>query len=377
MEHKSWKRKNNTGVPAEVIHHPGAGVEVPLLHFPLLEKTGIVKEGFTTRLGGVSEGIFSTMNLSFTRGDEEEAVRENYRRLASALDVDYDKFVFTDQTHTTNVRKVTAEDAGNGLTREREFHDTDGLITDVPGLVLSTFYADCVPLYFVDPVHCAIGLSHSGWRGTVNRMGKATIEAMRREYGSRPEELRCAIGPSICQDCYEVSGDVAVEFERAFAGHEHEILIAKENGKYSFIAVDENGNKSNTCEVEINNVEYIGELHMYITGQDGIPLEGAGYGIYYKDINGDYIALKDEEGNDLIVLTDEEGKIDYSNLKYGEYGNLKEEANRTYYLLNKVAPSGYNLSIDYVEININSESENKIVELELTPGFVLPPTGKF
>ena len=115
---------------------------------------------------------------------------------------------------------------------------------------------------------------------------------------------------------------------------------------------------------------------MYITGQDGIPLEGAGYVIYYKDINGDYIALKDEEGNDLIVLTDEEGKIDYSNLKYGEYGNLKEEANRTYYLLNKVAPSGYNLSIDYVEININSESENKIVELELTPGFVLPPTGK-
>ena len=210
MEHKSWKRKNNTGVPEEVIHHPGAGVEVPLLHFPLLEKTGIVKEGFTTRLGGVSEGIFSTMNLSFTRGDEEEAVRENYRRLASALDVDYDKFVFTDQTHTTNVRKVTAEDAGNGLTREREFHDTDGLITDVPGLVLSTFYADCVPLYFVDPVHCAIGLSHSGWRGTVNRMGKATIEAMRREYGSRPEELRCAIGPSICQDCYEVSGDVEI-----------------------------------------------------------------------------------------------------------------------------------------------------------------------
>lgn len=232
MEHKSWKRKNNTGVPAEVIHHPGAGVEVPLLHFPLLEKTGIVKEGFTTRLGGVSEGIFSTMNLSFTRGDEEEAVRENYRRLASALDVDYDKFVFTDQTHTTNVRKVTAEDAGNGLTREREFHDTDGLITDVPGIVLSTFYADCVPLYFVNPVHRAIGLSHSGWRGTVNRMGKATIEAMRREYGSRPEELRCAIGPSICQDCYEVSGDVAMEFEQTFAGHEREIILAKENGKY-------------------------------------------------------------------------------------------------------------------------------------------------
>ena len=147
MEHKSWKRKNNTGVPEEVIHHPGAGVEVPLLHFPLLEKTGIVKEGFTTRLGGVSEGIFSTMNLSFTRGDEEEAVRENYRRLASALDVDYDKFVFTDQTHTTNVRKVTAEDAGNGLTREREFHDIDGLITDVPGIVFNVLCGLCSAVF--------------------------------------------------------------------------------------------------------------------------------------------------------------------------------------------------------------------------------------
>ena len=144
--------------------------------------------------------FFSTMNLSFTRGDEEEAVRENYRRLASALDVDYDKFVFTDQTHTTNVRKVTAEDAGNGLTREREFHDTDGLITDVPGLVLSTFYADCVPLYFVDPVHCAIGLSHSGWRGTVNRMGKSDYrgdaEGIRKQTG----------GTALCDRTVHLSG---------------------------------------------------------------------------------------------------------------------------------------------------------------------------
>ena len=103
----------------------------------------------------------------------------------------------------------------------------------MPGLVLSTFYADCVPLYFVDPVHCAIGLSHSGWRGTVNRMGKATIEAMRREYGSRPEELRCAIGPSICQDCYEVSEDVIEEFEKVFdKKYWNRLFYRKENGKY-------------------------------------------------------------------------------------------------------------------------------------------------
>ena len=199
--------------------HPGKTKGTTLEKFQELWKTqtvkALVKERRETRDPQVAFGIAETLAVGLDQSNK-----------------DYDKFVFTDQTHTTNVRKVTAEDAGNGLTREREFHDTDGLITDVPGLVLSTFYADCVPLYFVDPVHCAIGLSHSGWRGTVNRMGKATIEAMRREYGSRPEELRCAIGPSICQDCYEVSGDVAVEFERAFAGHEHEILIAKENGKY-------------------------------------------------------------------------------------------------------------------------------------------------
>lgn len=205
---------------------------VPLLKFHNLEASGIVKHGFTTRAGGVSEGIFSSMNLSFTRGDKEEAVRENYKRLAKTLDVSYEKFVFTDQTHTINVRKVTAEDAGRGLIKERGYTDVDGLITDVPGLVLSTFYADCVPLFFVDKVHHAIGLSHSGWRGTVARMGHVTLEAMHKEYGTNPEDVICAVGPSICQDCYEVSEDVAEEFQREFLGHEDEILIAKENNKY-------------------------------------------------------------------------------------------------------------------------------------------------
>lgn len=200
------------------------GSRVLLLKYPLLEETGLVKHCFTTRIGGISEGIFSTMNLSFTRGDERGAVETNFRRLSEALDVDYGKFVFSDQTHTVNVRKVTAKDAGKGLTRERDYQDVDGLITDVPGLVLSAFFADCVPLYFVDPVHRAIGMSHSGWRGTVFCMGKVTIEAMQKEYGSRPEDLICAIGPSICQDCYEVSEDVAEAFRAAFPGHEAEIL---------------------------------------------------------------------------------------------------------------------------------------------------------
>lgn len=202
---------------------------LPLLHYPLIDATDAVIHGFTTRLGGVSQGIFSSLNLSFTRGDEREAVLENYRRLAKALSVREDSFCFSNQTHTTNVKRVGREDAGTGM---GFFTDIDGLITDEEGVTLTTFYADCVPLFFVDKKHHAIGLSHSGWRGTVNRMGRVTVEAMHREFGSQPEDLVCAIGPSICQDCYEVSDDVAEEFIKEFKGQEKEILIDKGNGKY-------------------------------------------------------------------------------------------------------------------------------------------------
>lgn len=209
-----------------------ASGEFPYLSYPLLEQTDMVKHCFTTRLGGVSEGIFESLNLSFTRGDERAAVEENFQRVSQALGTEYENFVFTDQTHTVNVRRVGMEDAGKGLTRERGYSDVDGLITNEPGLVLSTFYADCVPLYFVDTKKRAIGLSHSGWRGTVRRMGRVTLEAMCREFGTEPEDVICAIGPSICQDCYEVSEDVAAEFIREFSNHSEEILQDKGNGKY-------------------------------------------------------------------------------------------------------------------------------------------------
>ena len=206
---------------------------VPFLVFPALEQTGIVVHGFSTRLGGVSEGIFSTMNLSFTRGDKEEAVRENYRRLGRAMGFSCENLVCSDQTHTTNLRVVTEEDRGKGFTRPKDYRDVDGLVTNVPGLVLATFYADCVPLYLVDPVRRCIGLSHGGWRGTVGKIGKKTAELMEEQYGSRPEDLRAAIGPSICQDCYEVSEDVIGQFRAAFDREFwKELFYAKENGKY-------------------------------------------------------------------------------------------------------------------------------------------------
>lgn len=205
---------------------------VTWLTYPAFEKIPGIVHGFSTRLGGVSQGIYESMNLSFTRGDNEDAVRENYRRLSDAMGFSMGDIVTSDQTHTTNVHVVTETDRGNGITKPRPYTDVDGMITNVPGLVLATFYADCVPLFFVDPVHKAIGLSHSGWRGTVGKIGKVTVEKMAEEFQTDPSELYAAIGPSICQDCYEVSEDVADAFYKEFQGHEREILLEKGNGKY-------------------------------------------------------------------------------------------------------------------------------------------------
>lgn len=206
---------------------------VTYLTYPEFEKIPEIVHCFSTRLGGVSEGIYSSMNLSFTRGDREEAVMDNYRMLGRAVGFLPENIVTSDQTHTSNVRIVTEEDRGKGITRPREYSDVDGMVTNVPGLVLATFYADCVPLYFVDPVHRAIGLSHSGWRGTVLKIGEVTIRKMAEEYGSRPEEILTAIGPSICQDCYEVSQDVIDEFKKAFdRKHWEKLFYKKDSGKY-------------------------------------------------------------------------------------------------------------------------------------------------
>lgn len=200
---------------------------VPYLSYPMLERTGVVKHGFSTRLGGVSKGHCATMNISTTRGDDPRAIEENQRRIAKAIGVRVEDMTYTNQTHTTNVAVVEAKDRG------RSFLETDGMVTNVPGICLVTFFADCVPLFFVDPEHRAIGLSHSGWRGTVNKMGKVTIELMQKQYGTDPDKAVAAIGPSICRDCYEVSEEVVEQFKENFDEMLWpELFYKKADGKY-------------------------------------------------------------------------------------------------------------------------------------------------
>ena len=210
---------------------------ISYITFPKLEEIGNVSHLFTTREGGVSEGEFSSLNLSYTRGDDAECVEKNYRRVAKALGCEISDIVCSDQTHTVNVKRVISQDKGKGVVRQKDYTDIDGLITNEPGIALATFYADCVPLYIVDIKNHAIGLSHSGWRGTVQKMGEVTLQAMNQAYSTEPKDVRVAIGPSICQSCYEVSEDVANEFMAAFPNAEqyereyHNYLAQKEESE--------------------------------------------------------------------------------------------------------------------------------------------------
>ncbi len=223
-----WKKENEEKL---CLHENKEGVM--WLTFPALDACEGILHGFSTRKGGVSQGDLGSMNLSFSRGDDPANVAENYRRITRALGIRPEQLVCTDQTHTTNVRIADSSHGGEGVTKPKTWSDVDGLVTREPGVALCTSYADCVPLYFYDPVQRAIGLSHSGWRGTVGEIGAETLKLMEEAFGSRPSDVLAAIGPSICQDCYEVSEDVIAEFKRTYPETLWpKLFYAKENGKY-------------------------------------------------------------------------------------------------------------------------------------------------
>lgn len=201
---------------------------VPVIGFETYRNYTWLTHGFSTRYGGVSDGIYKSMNLSFSQGDDERRVLKNHGIMAKTMGVELADMVYSHQTHTTNVLRVTREHAGMGFTVTRNFHDVDGFVTDVPGLMLVTAYADCVPLYFADTRLHVIGLSHSGWRGTVNNMAQATVDKMSYEFGSRPCDIAAFIGPSICASCYEIGDDVARNFRDRYGAESEKILTKKE-----------------------------------------------------------------------------------------------------------------------------------------------------
>ncbi len=181
-----------------------------------IEETCIANHCFTTRRGGVSKGIYESMNLRFHCDDPTENVRENYRRICSAIGSDYRRLVHSKQVHEDKVIRVDGENAGNGIIRENVFTSADALTTNETGLPIMAAYADCVPILLLDPAKRAVAAVHSGWRGTAAKISAKAVLKMRAEYGTDPADVIAAVGPSIQEKSFEVGDEVAEVFLRLY-----------------------------------------------------------------------------------------------------------------------------------------------------------------
>ncbi|MFZ5648418.1 MAG: peptidoglycan editing factor PgeF [Bacillota bacterium] len=192
--------------------------DIRCISFDIFSNTGLVEHAFTTRQGGVSRGPYRSLNLAFNVGDDPGAVLENRRRISSVMGVNIRDMVAGQQVHGKSVRVVTESDRGRGAGDYGDgFPETDALVTDVPGVLLSSYYADCVPVMILDPVKKAAGLVHAGWKGTALRIAAAALEAMGEAFGTDPGTCLAAIAPSIGSCCYEVDIPLIDSFrERGF-----------------------------------------------------------------------------------------------------------------------------------------------------------------
>lgn len=185
---------------------------VPYLTYNSLSEIKFINHAFSTRLGGVSTGEFSSMNMAFNRGDNPNFVTENYKRICKSAGFDFDSLTASSQDHNTFVRAVTKQNVGVGIYKPRDIQSVDALVTNERGVTLVTYYADCTPLFFVDTKQKAIGLAHAGWRGTVGRIGEKVVQKMTEMYNTNPSDIIAAIGPAISVCCYEVDKPCADNF---------------------------------------------------------------------------------------------------------------------------------------------------------------------
>ncbi|GIO30557.1 MULTISPECIES: peptidoglycan editing factor PgeF [Paenibacillus] len=207
---------------------------------PWVSRYGGVSAGFTSRNGGVGQTPYDSLNCAFHVGDRAEDVIANRELVASRLGFTLASWTCGEQVHRADIAVIDKSLAGAGsLTRESAVQDTDGLLTNVPGVMLTSFYADCVPLFFYDPVRQVVGLAHAGWKGTVARIAAKMAERMTEVFGSRPEDIQAAIGPSIGSCCYEIDGKVMSyvhDLAKDFLGNDEysvsDWYITKEGGKY-------------------------------------------------------------------------------------------------------------------------------------------------
>ena len=213
---------------------------VSFLTYPALSALPFIRHAFSTRLGGVSTGDFYSMNLSFGRGDPDENVLENYRRFCMAAGFNFQSLTASAQDHHTYVRCITEKEKGIGITKPRDMQSVDGLVTNQRGITLVTYYADCTPLFFADPVKKVVALAHAGWRGTAGGIGKQAIKTMQDKYACNPADIIAAIGPAIGSCCYEVDEDCCRHFLAMDALDTARFVFSKGGGKYMLDLLEAN-----------------------------------------------------------------------------------------------------------------------------------------
>lgn len=184
--------------------------KVGYLTFKKLEKYPAISHAFSTRYGGVSKNEFSSMNFYLGDSESAENVEENYKIFCDALGYDKKNLVRSRQIHGNKIKLISKEDITNG---NLNFQGIDGFITDIPGIVLKTSHADCCPVYIFDPIRKVVGLAHAGWRGTVSGIAENLAFNFTEKFGSKKDNLICALGPCIGKCCFEVGEDVKHEFD--------------------------------------------------------------------------------------------------------------------------------------------------------------------
>lgn len=207
---------------------------------------------FTSRIGGVSEGIWGSMNIGMHRGDDPEKVAENYRILGSCIGFAPEDLVLTRQTHSDIVRAVTDADCSGFC--HRDYPECDALVTNTPGVALLIFTADCTPLLFHDPVTGAVGAAHAGWRGTAAGIAGKTVRAMAEAFGCDPGNIRAAIGPNIGPCCFATDADVPQAMIEAYG-----------NGVWSMMRTAENKYYVNLKEINARSLKDAGVKHIEIS----------------------------------------------------------------------------------------------------------------
>ena len=231
--------------------------DIPFFASELLSAAGGIAHGFSTRIGGVSTGMWDSLNLGISRGDNPDHVKENYRRFLSVIGAKGEAVAMCDQVHGNKVLHVTTADCKTDPYTKIGLVG-DGLMTAVPGIALTIFSADCIPVLLFDPKRRVIAALHAGWRGTAAGVVTAAVTQMIQVYGSNPADILAAIGPGIDQCCFETHEDVPNAMTAALAGNSLPSIHLKENGKFS---VDLKGINARRLEMAGLSTDHITVCH--------------------------------------------------------------------------------------------------------------------